>query len=178
LSSGEISVGDLVFLDEAGAKLGMSNDYSRAEGGERAIVKEPKNQGKNISMVGALGINGIVAMMYCLCTVDAMGFSTFIDHYLVPNLRPGQIVIMDNVNFHKTAQVKLAIENAGASLVFLPAYSPELNPIEQLWSKVKTYLKSKIPKTLEDFHDSFVDALSTVTENDCEGWFGNSGVIQ
>lgn len=178
LSSGDISVDDWVFLDEAGAKLGMSCDDARAEGGERAVAKEPKNQGKNISMVGAIGVRGVVAMMYCLCTVDAMGFATFIDKYLVPNLRPGQIVIMDNVNFHTTAHVKSAIEAAGARVVFLPAYSPEFNPIEQLWSKLKTYLKSKMPESLQDFHDYFIEALSTVTEYDCEGWFENSGIIQ
>ena len=169
---------DLVFVDEAGAKLGMSSDYARAEGGERAVVREPKNQGKNISMIGAMGIHGVVTMMYCLCTVDTMGFATFIDQYLVPHLRPGQIVIMDNINFHTSARVKSSIEAVGARVAFLPAYSPELNPIEQLWSKVKTYLRSKMPKSFQDFHSSFIEALSMVNENDCEGWFENSGIIQ
>ena len=95
LNSGEIKVEDLVFVDESGSKLGMSSDYARAEGGQRAVVKEPKNTGKNISIVGALGITGVVAAMYCLCTVNASGFLTFIEKFLVPALTPGKIVILD-----------------------------------------------------------------------------------
>ena len=95
---------------------------------------------------------GAALMMYCLCTVDTMGFSTFIDQY-----------------FHTSARVKSSIEAVGARVVILPAYSPELNPIERLWSKVKTYLRSKMPKSFQDFHSRFIEALSMVTENDCEG---------
>jgi len=122
-----------VFLDEAGAKLGMSSDFARAPIGERAVVSEPKKR-KKISLVGAISVSGIVAMMYCLYTMDSIGFLGFVNDYLVPNLRPGNIVVMDNINFHSSVAVREAIEAIGASVVFLPPYSPELNLIENMWS--------------------------------------------
>lgn len=155
----------------------MSSDFARAPIGERAVVSEPKNKGKNISLVGAISLAGIVAMMYCLCTMDAIGFLGFINDYLVPNLRAGQIVIMDNINFHCGVAVREAIEAVGASVVFLPPYSPELNPIENMWSKIKSYLKKKSASTLAEFHISFSEAIDSVTNYDCEGWFDNSGYI-
>lgn len=178
MNSGEILLEDLVFIDEAGAKLGMSNDYARAEGGDRVVVNEPKNKGKNISLVGAIGLSGVVAMMYCLCTMNAMGFMTFVTEYLAPNLRPGQIVIMDNINFHTSESVKSAIEAVGAYVVFLPPYSPDLNPIENLWSKLKMYLRKMMPKSLEEFHTSLQAALETITDYDYRAWYENSGYIQ
>lgn len=155
----------------------MSSDYARAPRGKRAVVSEPKNKGKNISLVGAISLTGIVAMMYCLCTVDSIGFLGFVNDYLVPNLRPGQIVVMDNINFHCSVAVKEAIESAGASVAFLPPYSPELNPIENMWSKIKAYLKRKRTQTLSDFHVRLFEALEAVTEYDCEGWFENAGYM-
>ena len=178
MKDGSIKVEDLVFLDESGSKLGMSSSYARAEGGKRIVVNEPKNMGKNISIIGAIGITGILSVMYCLSTVNGSGFLSYITDFLVPSLRVGQIVIMDNVNFHSSDAVREAIEAAGCTLVFLPPYSPELNPIENMWSKVKAYLKSKMPKTLSDYHRALAEALSLVTDYDCEGWFGNSGYIQ
>ena len=178
IESGEIKIEDLVFVDEAGSKLGMSSNYARAEGGKRAVAFEPKNTGKNITIVGALGIYGVIAVMYCLCTLNGSGFLTYIEKYLVPCLRPGQIVIMDNVNFHCSSEVEKAIEQAGCTLVFLPPYSPELNPIENMWSKIKAYLKSKMPKTLSDYHVALNEAFNEVTDDDCEGWFSNSDYIR
>ena len=177
LIHGEIKIEDLVFVDESGSKLGMSSDYARAEGGQRVVVKEPKNTGKNISIVGALGITGVIAAMYCLCTVNASGFLTFIEDFLVPALTPGKIVILDNVNFHCSQLVRTAIEEAGCRLVFLPPYSPELNPIESMWSKIKAYLKSKMPTTLEDYHVSLAEVFYQIDEYDCEGWFRQSNYI-
>lgn len=155
----------------------MSSDFARAPVGERAVVSEPKNKGKNISLVGAIGLSGIVAMMYCLCTMDTIGFLGFVNDHLIPNLRPGQIVVMDNINFHCSAAVREAIETVGASVVFLPPYSPELNPIENMWSKIKSYLKRKRSSNLAEFHDRFSEAIESVSDYDFEGWFENSGYI-
>ena len=166
-----------LLIDESGAKLGMSSDYAWAEGGGRAVCNEPKNKGNNISLVGAIGLSGIVAMMYCLSTMNAEGFNNFIKNYLVPNLQPGKVVIMDNINFHLSKTVKDMIESTGAKVVFLPPYSPELNPIEHLWSKLKNFLRSKMPLTLSDFHESLLEGLETITSCDCEGWFSNSGIF-
>lgn len=155
----------------------MSSDFARAPIGERAVVSAPKNKGKNISLVGAISLSGIVAMMYCLCTMDTIGFLGFVNDYLVPNLRPGNIVVMDNINFHSSVAVREAIEAVGASVVFLPPYSPELNPIENMWSKIKAYLKKKRSTTLADFHIRFSEAIGSITNYDCEGWFKNSGYM-
>lgn len=168
---GSIDVKDLVFVDEAGSKLGMSSDYARAQGGQRAEVKEPRNQGKNISLLGAMSLTGIVALMYCTCSVNSSVFLTFVKEFLCPHLKKGQIVIMDNINFHRTQAVSEAIKSVGASVVFLPPYSPELSPIENMWSKLKTYLKSKSPNTLGDYHQFLAEGLSTITDDDCEAWF-------
>lgn len=174
---GSISINDLIFLDESGAKLGMSSDYARAEGGERAVVKEPRNQGENISLVGAMGLFGVVAMMYCIGSVDSTAFLCFVEKFLVPNIKKGQIVIMDNISFHYAKTVKEAIESVGARVVFLPQYSPDLSPIENLWSKLKGYLKSKSPKSLEDFHITLAEGLDSISSYDCEGWFEHCGYM-
>ena len=155
----------------------MSSNYARAEGGKRIVVKEPKNTGRNISIIGALGIAGVVALMYCLCTVDGTGFLTFVRDFLAPSLKAGQIVIMDNINFHCTDAVKSAIEAVGCTVVFLPPYSPELNPIENMWSKIKAYLKKRMPKCLSEYHDALSEALEKISDYDCEGWFSNGGYI-
>ncbi len=177
LVSGEICVDDLVFLDEAGLKLGQTPDYAWAEGGERAVSPEPKHLGKNITLVSAMSLTGVLAAMYCICTFNGEGFEAFVENLLIPALRPGQILILDNVNFHKRASVIQAIKSAGVKVVFLPQYSPELNPIENMWSKLKTYLKTMKVKTLDDLNHYLKEGLERITEYDCESWYEHCGYI-
>lgn len=113
--------------------------------------------------------------MYCTCTFDRYGFSAFIENFLLPELRAGQILIMDNVNFHKIESIIEKIEDAGIHVVFLPEYSPELNPIENMWSKLKAYLKKKKVKTFEQLKKYLKKGLQTITDYDCEAWFGHCG---
>ena len=106
-----------------------------------------------------------------------MAFLSFVQTMLVPELRPGHIVIMDNVNFHKHGQVREAIERAGSRLLFLPPYSPDLSPIELMWSKLKQYLKKKAARTMADFHKALLEAFETLTDYDFEAWFDDCGYV-
>ncbi len=120
---------------------------------------------------------GVVGAMYGEWATDSLAFLTFVQTMLVPQLRPGHIVIMDNVNFHKHRQVEEAIERAGARLLFLPPYSPDLSPIELMWSKLKHYLKKKVARTMADFHQALLEAFETLTEYDFEAWFDDCGYV-
>lgn len=148
LKNGDIDLDNLVFLDESGLKLGQTPDYARAEGGKRAVCAEPKHLGKNITVVAAISLVGVLAAMYCTCTFNGEGFEAFVEELLVPALEPGQILILDNVGFHKGSSVIKTIEN--------------------MWSKLKTYLKSKKVKTLDDLKLFLKKGLNTITEHDCE----------
>jgi transposase len=106
-----------------------------------------------------------------------MAFLTFVQTMLVPHLRRGHIVIMDNVNFHKYPQIKEAIERAGARLLFLPPYSPDLSPIESMWLKLKHYLKKKAARTMANFHRALLEAFETLTDYDFEAWFDECGYV-
>jgi len=178
LEEGNLRLENMVFIDEAGSKLGMSREYGRAASGSRLISSEPKNKGDNISIVGAMGIYGVIAVMCTLSTMNGDGFLMFIEEYLCPNLESGQVVFMDNINFHHQNAVAKAIDKVGAKIVFLPPYSPEFNPIEHMWSKIKAYLRSKVPTNYNDYITYLREALETVDEYDCKGWFENSGYIQ
>ena len=177
LENGDINIDDLVFLDESGFKLGQTPDYARAEGGKRAVSAEPKHLGKNITLVAAITLSGVIAAMYCICTFNGEGFGAFVENFLIPALKPGQILILDNVNFHKLSSIIEAIESVGVSVVFLPQYSPELNPIENMWSKLKAYLKSKKVQTLNELKKHLKTGLERITEYDCESWFDHCGYI-
>ena len=162
---------DIVVIDESGADLGMDSEYARAEGDERAISPRPFNKGNKFSIIGALSILGIVATMYLELAVNTDIFLSFISNMLVPKLRRGMYVILDNVRFHKSDEVIKAIESTGAKAVFLPPYSPDLSPIEKMWSKVKIVLRKLKPRSKAEFHDALASALDSVNQDDCEEWF-------
>lgn len=165
----------LIFLDESGANLGMSTDYARAEGGQRAIMPKPFNTGEKFSIIGAIALTGIVAMMYIASAVNTAIFKTFAERLLIPKLRSGQFVIFDNVSFHKSKEIIDLIEATGARVVFLPPYSPDLSPIEKMWSKLKEILKRKKPRAKADFHNAILDAITSMNDNDFEEWYDACG---
>lgn len=166
---------DLVFIDESGAHLGMTSDYARTEGGERAKMPKPFDTGEKFSIIGAVCLTGIIAMMYVASSVDGNIFKTYIKKLLIPKLRRGQFVIFDNVNFHKSKELIEMIENVGAKVVFLPPYSPDLSPIEKMWSKIKEILKRKKPRSKAEFHQSLFEAITAVNEEDFEEWYEACG---
>ena len=128
--------------------------------------------GSQAKIVGAISLTGVVASMWCECTFGEDSFKAFLENFLFPELQPGNIVVMDNVSFHKTESIINIIESVGARVVFLPPYHPELNPIEHMWSKFKMKLKKLIGKG-EEYATAVKKGLMSVTPSNCEGWFEN-----
>ena len=174
-SVNEIDPNNLIFLDESGANLGMTSEYARVEGGERAKMPKPFNTGEKFSVIGAISLTGIVAMMYIASAVNGNIFKAYIEQLLVPKLRRGQFVIFDNVGFHKSKELIELIESVGARVVFLPPYSPDLSPIEKMWSKIKDTLKKLKPRSKAEFHNSLLEAITSVNDEDFEEWYDACG---
>ncbi len=165
----------LVFVDESGTQTNMTPRTSRAPRGQRAYGAAPRNHGKNTTLIAALSVEGIGAAMTLEGAADAEAFVAYITHVLVPTLRPGQIVIMDNLSVHKNERVRRRIEGAKCRLVYLPAYSPDMTPIEQAFSKVKAFLRRAEARTREALEAAIGAALATVTAADAAGWFTACG---
>ena len=165
---------DIIVLDESGANLGMSSDYARSEGGTRAKAPKPHDTGEKFSIIAAISISAILAMRYITGAVDGNVFVAFIKE-LTAKLKIGQYVVMDNVSFHKQEIIKSLIESVGAKVVFLPPYSPELSPIEKMWSKIKDSLKRSKARTSAQFHNALASAAHAVNEDDLHGWYAECG---
>lgn len=168
----------LVFLDETSTNSAMHRRYARSLRGTRADGSAPVNYGDNISLIGAIRLDGITTAMTIAGAVDGDAFVAFTQHLLVPELRPGDVVVMDNLAAHKVKGVREAIEAVGARLIYQPPYSPDLNPIEKCWSKVKHILRSIGARTKESLHQAMAQALDRVTLSDLLGWFKHCGYGQ
>jgi transposase len=153
----------------------MTRRYGRAPKGERVIGAVPQNYGANVTMLAALGSRGVEAVMTIEGATDAEVFRVYVQQVLRPTRRPGDIVIMDNLRAHKAAGIREAIEQAGAQLLYLPPYWPDLSPIERCWAKLKTYLRKAKARTREALETAIAAALLTVTATDAHGWFAYSG---
>lgn len=162
---------DLVFLDETGINLAMVALYARALRGQRVYDPQPP-KGKNISMIGAMTLQaGLIAGLSFDGGTNGDLFLWSIEELLVPHLWPGAVVVMDNLSAHKVAGVAEAIAAAGARLVYLPPYSPDFNPIENLWSKFKTHLRAVGARTKETLYDALKEALEQISLDDVRSWF-------
>jgi len=166
---------DLIFIDESGANLSMCRSYARAIGGERIKYACPYSKGNKHSIIGAVSTSGVEAALYGEWSTDGNIFLNFVKRLLVPRLGRGKIVIMDNVSFHKVVGVKEAIEGAGAMLIYLPPYSPDLSPIENMWSKVKSLLRKFSPRTRSQFKRAIRIAFESVSKKDLVSWFKHCG---
>lgn len=164
-----------IFIDESGANLGMVNDYARAEGGQRAVASKPFDVGTKFSIIGAIALTGIIAMMYIDSAINTHIFKGFVKQFLIPKLQRGQFVIFDNVSFHKSRDITSLIEETGAKVVFLPPYSPDLSPIEKMWSKIKEILRRNKPRTKAEFYCALSSALSVMNDGDFEEWYESCG---
>lgn len=158
-----------------GSNLGLARPYGRAEPGQRVYDQVPGDRGGNVSTSGAIGLEGIRTGLSVPGAIDGETRLFFVAELLVPTLNRGDIVVMDNNPIHKLAEIEDAIEAAGAGVLFLPTYSPDLNPIEHCWSKVKSRLRSLKPRTLPDLFDALVAAFSSITRQDILGWFPHCG---
>ena len=165
----------LVFLDESGSNAAMTREYARAPRGERAPGRKPFGWGDNITILGALRCNGLQTVMTVNGGTDTDVFLTFIRQLLVPSLRPGDIVILDNLSAHKVAGVREAIEAAGASLLYLPPYSCDFNPIELAWSKLKNILRSLEARTRDALDAAIAVAMKQISAADAIGWINHCG---
>ena len=172
-----IDPGRFVWIDETGSHLGMTRTYSRAPRGQRAVSIVPHKRGANRTLITALTLEGIGPGLLLNEAIDRTTFDGYIVHRLAPTLQPGQIVVVDNLKVHYSDRAREAIEARGAHLWYLPPYSPDYNPIEEAFSKVKTFLRSAGPRTLEDHSTAIWAALRTITPKDAAGWFAHSGYL-
>jgi transposase len=164
-----------VFVDECSTNISLSPIYARAPKGERARGKAPRNWGRNVSLVCAIDSGGVKSSMSVEGAVDAKVFEAYVERFLAPELERGQIVVMDNLSVHKSKRVKRIIEEAGASLLFLPPYSPDMNPIEEAFSKLKAALRKAGARTREALVEATGRALDTITRDDIRGFFFGCG---
>jgi transposase len=170
-----VRLDQLVFVDEFGAATTMQRTHGRAPPGQRVVGKVPHGHWKTISTIAALTVEGIVASASFDAATDTELFVAFVAEALAPALRPGQVVVMDNLGPHRSPQVRRLVEAAGARLVLLPPYSPDLNPIEQAWSKLKGRLRSEGARSREALEAALGPALATITARDARGWFRLAG---
>lgn len=171
-----ISPASLLFIDETGAKTNMTRLYGRARKGTRVVDDAPGGHWHTTTLIGAVGLEGAKASMVVEGATDTDVFTTYIKHVLVPVLKPGMVVVMDNLAPHKAPAVAALIAAAGAALWYLPPYSPDLNPIELMWSKVKAILRTIKARTEKELHDAIAKALDAVSVSDAKGWFAHCGV--
>jgi transposase len=173
----EFDLRRLVFVDESGVNIAMTRRYGRAPRGERALGSAPQNYGENITMLGALSATGLAALMTVNGATDGAVFVTFVREVLAPTLSAGDIVVLDNLGAHRSAAARAAVEASGARLVFLPPYSPDMNPIERCWSKIKTALRAAKARTREALEAAIRQAIATVSESDARAWFKHCGYV-
>ncbi len=166
---------DFVILDESGTHIGMIPLYARAPRGQRAYAKTRRNYGKNLSLIASLSGQGMGAAMTVEGPVDHYAFEAYLREFLCPSLRTGQIVIIDNLSIHKGAEVRRLIEATGACLLFLPAYSPDLSPIEKALSKLKILLRRIGALTLDVLQEAIAEGLSLITPSDARAYFVTCG---
>jgi transposase len=165
----------LVFIDESGSHIGMVRTHAWAPVGERAHGQALRNRGNATTMIGAIALDGIRSMMTIEGPTTAEVFDAFVELMLVPALKPGDVVVLDNVGAHKPTRILQRIMDAGASFLFLPPYSPDLNPIEMMWSKLKGLLRSAGALTRDTLDAAIAAAMERVTLSDLLGWFTHCG---
>jgi transposase len=167
-------VASLVFLDEAGINLGMSRSHARAPIGERAFAKRTA-KGGNISLVGAVRTTGMCGLYPYDGPIDGFRFLDFLGNQLLPNLQPGDVVVMDNLRVHHIEAVATLLSSVGARPLFLPPYSPERNPIEEIWSLIKNLFKSAEARTISAMVETMKQAKEAVTIDKIKGYFSHAG---
>jgi transposase len=165
----------LVFIDETPASTKMARTHGRAPRGERLRSPVPHGHWKTTTFVAGLRVSGMVAPMVLDGPINGIAFQAYVDGVLVPELRPGDIVIMDNLGSHKGAGVRAAIEAAGAELLYLPPYSPEFNPIENAFAKLKAMLRKAAARTIEGLWDTIGRIVDTFTPGECANYFAAAG---
>lgn len=163
------------FVDEAGVNLTYTRRYGRAVGGGRVRQGVPWHGGPNVTVVGALSVNGLEAVMTLDGPLNQDSFAAYLDQVLGPTLRPGDVVVLDNLGVHKVAGMRERIEACGARVLFLPPYSPDFSPIENGWSKVNTSLRTAQARTRQALDEAIDVARNWISANDAQNWFAHCG---
>lgn len=168
-----------MFLDESGIDTRLTRTHARAAPGQRALGKVPGGPWQRLTVLGALGDQGVLASMSIAAATSAAVFLAFVEQALLPALRtrPGAIVVMDNLGAHKAERVRHALDAAQVAYRYLPAYSPDLSPIEPCWSKLKASLRAKAARSLETLEAELGPALAAITPQDAQGWFRLCGYV-
>ena len=161
----------LIFLDESGVTTSMTRLYARSLGGQRIHEATPGGHWKVMTILGAMSLRGMIATMTIEEATDAEIFLAYVEQVLCPVLRPGDVVVMDNLSSHKVDGVRKLIEAAGAEVLYLPPYSPDLNPIEKAWAKLKQLLRSARARTKEALDQAIEDALKLISADNAQAWF-------
>ncbi len=170
-----VDPGRLVFIDESGCRIGMTRDYGRGAPGQRVAGHKPASWGDNVTMIGAIDLEGIRALMTVDGGTTGEVFEEYVKQVLGPALRAGDIVVMDNLGSHKVSGIRELIEARQATLIYLPPYSPDFNPIEQCWSKLKSILKKLGAQNRDALDEAVATSLGLITGEDCRGWFHHCG---
>jgi transposase len=165
----------LVFFDEIGVNTKMIRLHGRCPQSQRLVSFAPAGHYSNSTLMSGMRLDGIVAPMLIDGPVNGETFAGYVEQCLVPALEPGDILIIDNLPAHKSERVTAAVDGAGCMLVYLPSYSPDLNPIENMWSKVKESIRAAAARTLDGVVDAVCVALHSVTLSDCEAYFSHCG---
>ena len=165
---------DLIYLDESGVSTQMTRLYARAPRGVRVHDAVPGGHWKMLTIVGAMDHTGMLAAMTVEAATDREVFLAYLDQVLCPKLRPGHVVVMDNLSTHKVSGVRERIEACGASLLYLPPYSPDLNPIEKAWAKLKQGLRAIAARSVHTLDQAITQLLPSITAQDAKAWFGLS----
>lgn len=170
-----LRVEDVIIVDESGSRIGLIPLYARAPRGCRAYDRTIVNYGQNMTLLAAMTIHGMKAAMTIEGAVDEAVFEVFVREVLLPTLHPGQIVILDNLPSHKTEQVEAMLTKVGCHVLFLPAYSPDLSPIEEAFSKLKAFLRRCRCRTVPSLIRAIAQGLDKITAEDARGWFAHVG---
>ena len=154
----------------------MSRLFARALKGQRAIGYVSAKEWQGLTLIGGLTCRGVQTLMTLDSPLDTRSFLVFLEWSLLPTLTPGTVVVLDNLSPHRSPRVKEFIEGVGCTVLYLPPYSPDYNPIEMLWSKLKHFLRSLEARTTELLHDALLIALASITPSDALGWFKHCGL--
>jgi transposase len=177
-TQGSLSIDRLVFIDETWAATNMTRRYGRSKRGKRLVASVPHGHWKTTTFIGALRANGLTAPAVFDGAINAESFLAYVQQMLVPTLKPGDIVILDNLSSHKVEGVRAAIEAAGAEVRYLPPYSPDLNPIEQMFAKLKALLRKIAARSVEALWTAIGQLVRTFEPDECRNYIRNSGYVR
>ncbi|MEQ8381876.1 MAG: IS630 family transposase [Coleofasciculus sp. A1-SPW-01] len=162
-----------MFIDEMGIQLSLCRTHARSPKGQRAYGSKPYSRGKNVSVIGAIALKGFLGCMTLEGTTNGDAFQVFVEKVLLNCLWPGAVVVMDNLSAHKVASIESIIEKAGAKVIYLSPYSPDFNPIENCWSKLKQYLRKAAARCRDIVEQALVNAIDLVTPTDIRNWLAH-----